>query len=118
LKPEDLRRHDCITHQFDAAPQIWSFGEGSSAVEVPVQGRFRCNSAPARIAASIAGLGIAMAPLYQIRPLVDSGQLEILMPDHEPSLTDVQIVWLPGTLPARVRLLIDFIAARLSLAGV
>lgn len=116
-RPEELRQHDCITHQFDSG-QLWSFGEGEQALEVPVQGRFRSNSAPARIAAAVAGLGIAMAPLYQVRAQVDSGQLELLLPDHEPSLTDVQIVWLPGTLPARTRLLIDFIAARLSLAGV
>lgn len=116
-KPDELRQHDCITHQFDAG-QFWSFGEGGDALAIPVQGRFRSNSAPARIAAAVAGLGIAMAPLYQIRALVESGQLELLLPEHEPSLTDVQIVWPPGPLPARTRLLIDFIAARLSLAGV
>lgn len=116
--PADLKQHDCVARLTHHSTDTWRFGEGAAEVEIPVKGRFRSDSAPARIAAVVEGLGIGLAPLYQIRPLLDAGQVELLLPGFEPTLTPVHLVWLPGTMPLRLRRLIDFIATRLSLAGV
>lgn len=115
--PEDLKTHDCVTRFSHHSNDSWQFGEGDAMQQVPVRGRFRSDTAPARIEAVVAGLGIGQAPLYQIRPYLDDGRLELLLSDYETSPMPLQMVWLPGVMPARLRLLIDFIAARLSLAG-
>lgn len=115
--PDDLKEHDCVTRFSHHSSDSWTFGTGDAARQVPVKGRFRSDTAPARIEAVVAGLGIGQAPLYQIRPYLDDGRLELLLSGYESAPIPLQIVWLPGVLPARLRLLIDFIAARLSLAG-
>lgn len=115
--PDDLKDHDCVTRFSHHSSDSWAFGVGEAAREVPVKGRFRSDTAPARIEAVVTGLGIGQAPLYQIRPYLDDGRLEMLLSDYESAPIPLQMVWLPGILPARVRLLIDFIAARLPLAG-
>lgn len=115
--PDDLKEHDCVTRFSHHSSDSWSFGVGAAAQQVPVKGRFRSDTAPARIEAVVAGLGIGQAPLYQIRPYLDDGRLEMLLAEYESAPIPLQMVWLPGIVPARVRLLIDFIAARLPLAG-
>lgn len=115
--PADLKDHDCVLRLSHHSHESWQFGEGDALQQVPVKGRFRSDTAPARIAAVVAGMGIGQAPLYQIRPFLDDGSLELVLPDFEASPTPAHLVWLPGVMPARLRLLIDFIAARLSLAG-
>jgi DNA-binding transcriptional LysR family regulator len=116
-KPEDLKHHDCVLRISHHSHESWQFGAGDSLQQVPVKGRFRSDTAPARIEAVVAGLGIGQAPLYQIRPYLDDGRIELLLPDYESAPIPAQMIWLPGVMPARLRLLIDFIAARLSLAG-
>ncbi len=117
LRPADLKDHDCVLRLSHHSHESWQFGSDATAQRVPVRGRFRSDTAPARIEAVVAGLGIGQAPLYQIRPYLDDGRVELLLPDYESAPIPAQIVWLPGVMPARLRLLIDFIAARLSLAG-
>ncbi|WP_207483967.1 LysR family transcriptional regulator [Arenibaculum pallidiluteum] len=116
--PRDLAAHDCILRRTAGRTETWVFGEAPAAEPVEVRGRFRSDSAPARNEAAAAGLGIAIAPLYQIRGLLDAGRIELVLAGHELARTPVHLLWPAGAgVPNRTRALIDFIAARLSLAG-
>jgi DNA-binding transcriptional LysR family regulator len=110
--PEDLSGHTCLIRA-EAGHETWTFGE---ARRVTVRGRFRSPSAEACNRAAVNGLGIARAPLWQVRPWVESGALEIVLAEHEPPPVPLQLVWPAGRTPTRVRAFIDHVAARLDLS--
>jgi DNA-binding transcriptional LysR family regulator len=112
-KPQHLRDHDCILRLAPGETERWSLRLGY----VEVRGRLRSDSASARNRAAEMGLGIGMAPLYQVRALIDAGQLELVLTEFEPPTIPVHMVWLEGALPRRVRAVVDVLAARLSVAG-
>lgn len=117
-RPSDLRAHVCALRRTAGATETWSFGEDASLEQVEVRGPFRSDSAPARNEAVAAGLAIGIAPLYQVRPLLDAGRIELVLTDYESPLIPVHVVWPSGpAMPNRTRALVDFIAAQLSLAG-
>jgi DNA-binding transcriptional LysR family regulator len=116
--PSDLAEHSCILRRGSGPTEVWSFGEGASRQDVEVRGRFRSDSPQARNEAAAAGFGIAIAPLYQVRHLLDAGRIETVLSAHATPPTPVHIVWPPGSaMPLRTRTLVDFIAKRLSLTG-
>jgi DNA-binding transcriptional LysR family regulator len=113
--PQDLRRHDCIVRSGVRAADTWRFIGKRGPLAVKVKGRFRADGAAACCEAAAAGLGIARAPLYQIRTLLDQGRVELVLEDAPQALVPIHVLWPAGTvLPARTRALIDFLAARLS----
>jgi DNA-binding transcriptional LysR family regulator len=80
---------------------------------VEVHGRFSSGNAAVCNAAVLAGQGIGIAALWQVRALLDQGRLETVLDDWQLPGQPVHIVWPPGKqLPARTRAFIDFAAAR------
>lgn len=70
-----------------------------------VHGRFSADNAAACNAAAVAGLGIGVAALWQVRSLLDQGRLETVLDDWQLSAQPVHIVWPPTRqLPAHARL--------------
>jgi LysR substrate binding domain-containing protein len=113
-RPADLTTHECIL-RLNAGPERWVFRRSE---QVEVHGRFRTDNATARNIAAAQGRGAASAPLWQVRSFLDRGILESVLADHEPTPIPVLLVW-PATfgLPRRTRVLIDFVAGKLSFAG-
>jgi DNA-binding transcriptional LysR family regulator len=112
LEPRDLERHECILRA-GSGPESWSFGRDGLRLEV--RGRFRSDSASARNMAAAQGFGIVLAPLWQVRRLLDEGRIELVLAGYEPEPIPLAIVW-PASLamPRRVRAVIDALAERLS----
>jgi DNA-binding transcriptional LysR family regulator len=80
-----------------------------------VRGAFKANDAASCNEAVAAGLGVGLAPYWQIRRMVDEGRVELVLNDFEPPPVPVSAVWIPvAQLPARTRLFIDTLAARFS----
>lgn len=82
-----------------------------------MHGRFRSENAAARNAAVASGLGIGLAPLWQVRRLIEQGIVEQILVGHEPPPIPLQIVWVRrgvGALPRRVRAAMEFLVAQLS----
>ena len=77
-------------------------------------GRFRTGGALAANEAAVKGLGIANAPLCQVRTLLDQGKLELALTRFEPPPVPIHVVW-PATnvLAAKTQLFVDLLAARL-----
>jgi DNA-binding transcriptional LysR family regulator len=113
-RPEDLAQHQCIVRTAARDGNAWPFKIDGRVKTVKVGGRFRTSSAPAANEAAVQGLGIANAALWQVRPLVDSGAVELVLTRFEPSPVPIHAVW-PSTrvLPAKTQLFVDFLAARL-----
>ena len=91
------------------------FRIGPRVRTVRVAGRFRSSGALAANAAAVPGPGIASAPLWQVRSLVDQGKVEPILTRFEPPPAPIHAVWPAINLPAaKTRLFIDFLAARLT----
>jgi DNA-binding transcriptional LysR family regulator len=111
--PADLRKHACIVRRTAQAPQRWNYRRGGRRQTVEVRGRFSADNAAACNAAVIAGLGIGVAALWQVRHLLDQGRLETVLDDWQLPGLPLHIVWSPSKqVPARTRAFIDFVAAR------
>jgi DNA-binding transcriptional LysR family regulator len=112
--PEDLTRHQCIVRTSARDANAWPFKVNGRARTVKVTGRFRTSAAVAANAAAAQGLGIASGPLWQVRSLLDRGDVELLLTRFEPPSVPIHAVW-PATrlLPARTQLFLDFLAAHL-----
>ncbi len=112
--PTDLLRHACIVRTAALDGNAWPFLVGGKSRKIRVTGRFKTSGALAANEAAARGLGIANAPLWQVRTLVDRGDVELILTRFEPPPMPVHAVW-PATrvLPARTQLFIDLVAARL-----
>jgi DNA-binding transcriptional LysR family regulator len=112
--PQDLARHECIVRTAGRDGNLWPFLMAGRLKTVKVAGRLRTNGALAANEAAAQGVGIANAPLWQIRPLVDRGDAELILTRFEPPPIPIHAVW-PATrmLPARTRLFVEFLVKRL-----
>jgi DNA-binding transcriptional LysR family regulator len=112
--PGDLARHQCVVRITDNEDETWPFRIGGRSKSVRVAGRFRTDSTAAAHVAVVRGLGIGLTPLWQIRDLVDKGDLEIILEEFEAAKFPIHAVWPPSKLPlAKTRLFTEFLAARL-----
>ena len=116
--PDDLAQHDCVLRTADDShSEAWPFRVAGRRKSVRVRGRFRTDSSAALYAAVAGGVGLGLAPLWQIRGLVDDGVVQVILEDYETSKTPIHVVWPPTRMPlARTRLFAEFLAARLKSA--
>jgi DNA-binding transcriptional LysR family regulator len=64
--------------------------------------------------AVLAGMGIAVAPFFQIKDAVESGQAEVLLGDFTLPPIPVHAVWPASSrTPARARRFVDLLTQRL-----
>ncbi|WP_407174158.1 LysR substrate-binding domain-containing protein [Bradyrhizobium sp. STM 3562] len=113
--PADLARHHCVVRTIGPEQDAWPLTIEGQIAWIRVRGTFTANDAAACNEAVAAGLGIGLAPYWQIRRLIDDGRVELVLTDFEPLPVPVSAVWLPvAQLPARTRLFIDTLAARFS----
>lgn len=114
-RPEELAHHQCIVRTAARDGNAWPFRIDGRIKAVKVAGRFRTDGALAANEGAAQGLGIASAPLWQVRPLLDRGAVELILTRFEPPPVPIQAVW-PSTrvLPAKTHLFVDFLAARLN----
>jgi DNA-binding transcriptional LysR family regulator len=113
-RPEELARHQCIVRTAALEGDAWPFSIDSGLRTVRVAGRFRASGAAAANEAAVSGLGIANAPLWQVRDLVDRGSVELILTRFEPPPIPVHAVWAETRLPAaKVKAFVDLLAARM-----
>jgi DNA-binding transcriptional LysR family regulator len=109
--PADLVDHDCIIDTNFRDPTHWAFKGG---VKVSVSGRLSFSNASACLAAAEAGLGIAYIPDFVAGDSVARGHVRTVLSAHENTPLGVFALYPGGRhLPAKVRVLVDFMAAAL-----
>jgi DNA-binding transcriptional LysR family regulator len=111
--PDQLAKHQCMIRTTDPDAQGWPFRINGKQKIVRVSGRFRADSTAATNAAVAAGLGLGYAPMWQIRDLLASKAVEIVLERFEMPAVSIHAIW-PATrlLSAKTRLCIDFLAER------
>ena len=108
-QPADLQQHHCLSYsQFGRSE--WRLRRGEEEAIVQVQGRLSANEAVALMQACRHGAGLAMQPYYLVRPLLESGELQVLLPDWQPASLGIYALY-PSRrqLPLAMRTLLDFL---------
>lgn len=109
---EELSRHNCLTHSY-YGKSLWHFTRGGEDVAVPVQGNISANEASTLLSATLAGAGVSLLPTYQAGIHVQQGTLVRLLPQAEPRVLNIYAVYASRKhMPATLRSMLDFLAAR------
>ncbi len=112
-KPADLADHNCLGYAYAATRDEWRFSGPQGAVNVAVQGTLRANNGDALREAALAGLGITLLPTFLCGDDIRNRRVICLLEEWRPQEIFVHAVYPPGRpVAAKVRLFIDFLAAR------
>ncbi len=109
--PQDLERLPCVVRTFGPERDRWPAIINGKLHKIPVKGVFLANDAAACNEVIASGSGIGIAPYWQVRPLLESGRVELLLTAYEPPRLPVQVLWNGSAkLPTRSRMLIEFLS--------
>lgn len=113
--PRDVSGHEGIRMSNVAGSDTLVLeGPDGERHAVPFGGRLRVDHGLAAREALVAGRGIAPAHLWLVDDLLADGRLEAVLPDHSPPPIPLSMLIAPARAGiARVRLLVDFLAARI-----
>jgi DNA-binding transcriptional LysR family regulator len=117
--PMHLADHRCFGYTYLSTPGVWHFtnAKGEQASVRPA-GPLRVNNGEALLPSLIAGLGIGDLPDFIVGDALARGELEAVLQDWSQSASGVYLVTPPGgPRPARVEVLLDYLAEKLSAAG-
>lgn len=112
--PGDLATHDCLAYTLSTLQQTWSFtARDGTTVEGAASVRHRANSGRMLATMAVAGMGIVLEPDFIVAPDVCAGRLVRVLADYQPPRSPIAAVY-PSRrhLSAKVRSLVDFLAAR------
>ena len=117
--PQDLSDHTTLIYTNGRTKGIWRFHHARDGqYAVTVAGTLRVNNADIFRPALIAGAGLAMQPDFLVWEDVQSGTLEVPMPEWTASPLALYLVTPPSTLrPARVKVLMAFLAEKITNAA-
>jgi LysR family transcriptional regulator, regulator for bpeEF and oprC len=115
-RPEDLRTHDLLTPEAIDLPQFrLRLERGAQRAEVPLSPKLAVNDPAVLHAATAAGLGIGLLPVFLCRQGLATRRLEQVLPEWTvPPAAALYAVY-PAALEAdlRVQRFVDFLAANI-----
>jgi len=114
-QPAELVNHNCLVYTYRAQRNDWPFlSQGQDPAKpqiVRVTGNLETNNAEALLATALAGLGIALLPLWLIGPDLEAGRLVHILPEYHGPDSAIYAVYPPGRhLSPKVRSFVDFLA--------
>jgi len=119
--PTELERFRCIALGTAAGESVeWQFVRGAEAAShrVNVASAMDTNDGAIARAWAVDGRGIALKSLWDIGADLQAGRLVVLMPEWRAPESPVHAIFPRGRyMPARLRLLLDFLVERFALAS-
>lgn len=114
-RPDDLTRHNCLVYRLRPGEAAWRLDGADGTHEIAVAGNFAANNAESIAAATTAGLGIGLLPIWVVGREIQDERLCVVLADYHahPSgyAEDLCAVYPHGrNLSAKVRAYVDFIA--------
>jgi DNA-binding transcriptional LysR family regulator len=109
--PADLKQHRIV-----ASTSAWASPEWRFAAEqrVTIEATLQCNTNEAAITTAKAGWGLTRVLHYQIGPALVSGELQVVLADHEEPPLPIHVMHPEGRhAPAKVRAFVDLAVSRL-----
>ena len=113
--PADLARHNCLDFNFRRAEPGWPFREEGRDYLLAVSGSMSANNGETLVQLALGGMGITRVGRFHIADELASGRLVPLLERYNPQDREaIHAVFVGGpSMPARVRVLIDFLAEAL-----
>lgn len=115
--PQDLTSHSCMSYWRESSDDSWQLMRGDDVQRVRVHSRYHANNADAVACAALAGLGVALLPLYVCAEDIAAGRLVRLLPDWTPVTkfgNTINAVATPERMQlTRNRALLDYLRAQL-----
>ena len=111
--PDDLRHHRTIrmSNVADSGTLVLHKAD-ETMVSVPFSGQLLVDHGLAALEAIAHGRGIAPTHLWLIDDLLESGEIEVVLPDYAPEPVPLSILIVPGRLRIqRIRVLVDELAS-------
>jgi len=111
-RPQDLAHHECLLFRDPATgkPFDWEFRRRGQVVEVAATGRVLFNDLATKLAACVAGQGIAQSVAFGLEPYLASRQLVQILPDWAEETYALYSYHPSRHLPpAKVRAFLDFV---------
>lgn len=113
--PSDLARHRCLYLNGVTTPGEWWYQVDGSRLTVRVDGPLRTNSMALACQAAREGAGIVFGPAFALAPWIATGDLVPVLADFDSGALDIHALYLSRRhMSKKLRLLIDFLAARFS----
>jgi DNA-binding transcriptional LysR family regulator len=84
MSPADLLAHPCMSYWRERADDAWVLQRDGRQETVRVQGRYHANNPEAVAQAALAGLGVALLPVYVCADDLSTGRLLRLLPGWTP----------------------------------
>jgi DNA-binding transcriptional LysR family regulator len=115
--PDALGGHQCLSYTNIARPEEWRFMtvDGGRPWRIPVRGPLRANNGDLLRAAALDGLGIVNLPTFLVGPDIQAGRLVSLLEPYVPQDRGIYAVYPHARhLAPKIRVFIDFLAARFS----
>ena len=110
--PADLEQHNCVTWRDHPGHNIWTFRGPDGVSTVRASGSFFAQSADALVVATVAGLGLALLPDWNMAIELRQQQLCAVLTDYEasPAASPVYAVHAHQRhVPPKIRVFIDFL---------
>jgi DNA-binding transcriptional LysR family regulator len=112
---DELTQHACIGYTNRSARDLWRFepsGSKGAPRAVAMRGRITANNGEVMRDAAIAGLGLALLPLFIVADALRAGTLIDALPSERPVPDTIHAVY-PKTrhVPRKVRALVDHLVA-------
>jgi DNA-binding transcriptional LysR family regulator len=116
VTPADLANHEVIRKtDILKSNQLTLIDASGESYQASFQGRFRVDHGLAAREALMAGRGISPVPRWLVDDLLDSGQLEIVLPEFHLPATPLNLLYLPDRASVtRVRLLKDYLSMNIT----
>lgn len=117
--PADLTAHNCLDFSFRRIEPGWPFREDGRDYILPVSGNITANNGETLVQLALDGLGITRVGNFHIDDMLADGRLVALLEDFNPHDRElIHAVFIGGAnMPARVRVLVDFLAEKLRTPG-
>ncbi|PDT30791.1 LysR family transcriptional regulator [Rhizobium sp. L9] len=113
IHPRDLVRHECLVYSNPFCPPPWRFRADGQWLSQRPNARLSSNNPESIRDAAIAGMGIAVLPMFVVSNAISNGDLIMVMEDHPLEDMGLFALFPPNALlPAKVRVVVDFLAAR------
>lgn len=114
--PADLAGHTAIHYSHVANPGVWRLLHDSGETwEGRVPGRITVNNADVVVPALVAGVGLAIQPIFSVWREIAAGTLEVVLPGWSLVPVRLYLVTPPNRLrPSRVKVLMAYLADHLS----
>ncbi|NRA23670.1 MAG: LysR family transcriptional regulator [Oleispira sp.] len=106
--PAELEQHNWVIYKLTS--RAIELRKGNRSYSIAVKGSISTNNAAARTAFIEGGHGLGRIPIYDARPKIQAGSLELIMDDYQLKNIDIYGVFPPGSTGSKkLRLLIDYL---------